>query len=101
MIGLYLVIGAIGFGVIIITLGMDGPVIWFIPATGTNIPTAHERDVPVNDDEFLVMASPERVAVVEAKLQPLMRRPVENVLLPPFTLQGVDQTEVPREQVNV
>jgi hypothetical protein len=62
------VIGAVRFGFIIIALRMDGLMISLIPATGTNIPAAHERYVPVYHDKFLMMASPERVAVVEAKL---------------------------------
>ena len=93
-------IGTVRSAVVVIALGVRRVVIPVIPAARANIRTPDEGGVTVDDDEFLMMAGAQRVAVVKAELQPGVRRPVENILLPPLALERVDQTEIPGQDVN-
>src|SRR5437899_2542689 len=72
-----------------------------VPSARTNVHTACENNLTVDHREFLMVTRSHRHAGIEAKLNAIVRTPVEDPVLHELTLECVNDAEVPGENVDM
>jgi hypothetical protein len=71
-----------------------------IPAVFRYIQTADESDGVIDNDNLLVVRCAQRMAAIEAEMNPSVRLPWVTVERNDFTIRGIDHGKVPQQHVD-
>ena len=72
-----------------------------VPAILADVRAAHERDLPVDDRDLLMVRAAERDGAVRLELEAVDGRDVEDDLLEDLALEREEETVVPREHLHL